>query len=269
MDGRTTALCSSLNGVRKPADDEFWDTYYPPNHFSCRSTVRQSGGGSVTPDKDIEYPDIPKMFQTNLGKQGLIFPPGHAYYTDLPKKYDDCFGTANYERDNLHTGKGAVYESGLAYTPPAKIETAGQKEQAHYNIAEHLDKQKVAKAVANYFNDNTFLTPNLAYNDWRYPFYFNGAPTWGRCPDFKIGNDFWEMKSYRGTYSDTKIANIFRDVANKKQAKNIIVRITDDVNIKSVENKIRGNIKGKGLNNWIDKVIVVDKNMDVIPVPLK
>ena len=96
MDNLTSALCSSLNGVVKPVNDPFWDIYYPPNHFRCRSTVKQRYSGAVTPSSSINYPDIPKMFQTNLAKDGLIFPKGSSYYKGLPA---DITGTKALRND--------------------------------------------------------------------------------------------------------------------------------------------------------------------------
>lgn len=85
MDTHTSELCSSLNGVKKPVDDEFWNTYYPPNHFNCRSTVRQLNEGEETPTSKIVYPEkMPAMFKTNLAKQGLVFPKSHPYYDGCP-----------------------------------------------------------------------------------------------------------------------------------------------------------------------------------------
>lgn len=48
-DGRTSEVCRRLDGTILPHDDEFWDTYYPPNHFNCRGqvltlTARQADG---------------------------------------------------------------------------------------------------------------------------------------------------------------------------------------------------------------------------------
>ena len=87
MDGRTSPICTSLNGVIKPVDDPFWSTYYPPNHFNCRSTVRQRSDGRTTPDDKIEHPEnVPAMFKTNLAKSGLAFPPTHPYYEGLPRE---------------------------------------------------------------------------------------------------------------------------------------------------------------------------------------
>ena len=39
MDGRVTDICAGLDGKIYLADDPIWDTIWPPNHFSCRSTV--------------------------------------------------------------------------------------------------------------------------------------------------------------------------------------------------------------------------------------
>lgn len=86
MDNRTTELCKSLNRVIRPVDDPFWDAYYPPNHFNCRSGVRQIRDGEITKDENIDYPDLPKMFLTNVGKTGLAFPSGSAYYIGLPRE---------------------------------------------------------------------------------------------------------------------------------------------------------------------------------------
>ena len=84
IDGQTTALCASLHGTRLPASSSFWNKYYPPNHWRCRSTVRIVYGGSITPAGEIPGADIPPMFQTNLGKAGLIFPAAHPYFKDIP-----------------------------------------------------------------------------------------------------------------------------------------------------------------------------------------
>lgn len=85
MDGKTTQICSSLDGVILPIEHAFWQTYYPPNHFNCRSTVRQLSKGRITPDDEIEYPEnMPDLFKVNLGERSLIFPADHPYYTDIP-----------------------------------------------------------------------------------------------------------------------------------------------------------------------------------------
>lgn len=39
LDDGTTELCRHLDNIVKAKTDEFWQTYYPPNHHKCRSTV--------------------------------------------------------------------------------------------------------------------------------------------------------------------------------------------------------------------------------------
>ena len=39
VDGRETALCRMLDGKIYRLDSPFWEIYYPPNHFKCRSRV--------------------------------------------------------------------------------------------------------------------------------------------------------------------------------------------------------------------------------------
>lgn len=85
MDGRTSVTCIKLDGVVRPANDGFWKTWYPPNHWGCRSDVLQNADDTVTPLDSIIYPDnIPDMFKRNLAAEGLAFPEGHPYYTDNP-----------------------------------------------------------------------------------------------------------------------------------------------------------------------------------------
>lgn len=85
LDGRTSPICKSLDGVIKPVSDPFWNIYYPPNHFGCRSDVRALPFGTITPSQDIVYPDkIHPMFKTNMAATGVVFPKDHPYFNGLP-----------------------------------------------------------------------------------------------------------------------------------------------------------------------------------------
>lgn len=53
MDGRTRPAHRALNGRTFRHDDPFWDSFYPPNGFKCRCSVRAFG------DADIEARGIP------------------------------------------------------------------------------------------------------------------------------------------------------------------------------------------------------------------
>ncbi|MGR6858884.1 phage head morphogenesis protein [Aliivibrio salmonicida] len=51
MDSGTTELCRHLDDVVKLKYDDFWLTYYPPNHYNCR--------GTVSPMSEKQYKSLP------------------------------------------------------------------------------------------------------------------------------------------------------------------------------------------------------------------
>jgi SPP1 gp7 family putative phage head morphogenesis protein len=84
-DDRVREEHAELDGIIRRIDDEFWDTYYPPNGYNCRCDVIQLPGEAT--EADIEkytLPVLDPIFATNLAKTGVIFPTDHPYYTDLP-----------------------------------------------------------------------------------------------------------------------------------------------------------------------------------------
>lgn len=86
-DGKVRDSHQALDGTKKPVDDPFWNVYYPPNGWNCRCDVIQMIGTNITPTSDDAVPQVvAPMFQTNLAKQGLIFPKEHPYFDGVPKR---------------------------------------------------------------------------------------------------------------------------------------------------------------------------------------
>lgn len=86
LDTQTSPICRPLDGVIKSVEDPFWDVYYPPNHYRCRSGARQLRTGRITPDHQVVHPEkgIPDMFKTNMAKTGVLFPSEHPYFIGAP-----------------------------------------------------------------------------------------------------------------------------------------------------------------------------------------
>jgi len=63
IDSRTSTVCRNLNGAIRPADDSWWATRYPPNHFNCRASVRSltaaqaAARGGVTETPTLQEAD--------------------------------------------------------------------------------------------------------------------------------------------------------------------------------------------------------------------
>jgi len=58
LDGRTTEICSELDGMVRLADDPAWDKFWPPNHFNCRSTVIPINKYDFTQDMITDVPNV-------------------------------------------------------------------------------------------------------------------------------------------------------------------------------------------------------------------
>ena len=80
LDSHSSHICPPLDGITLPVNHVFWQTKTPPNHFNCRSTVRQLPIGTVTPDSKIPAVDVQPMFNKNLAAERVIFPTDHPYF---------------------------------------------------------------------------------------------------------------------------------------------------------------------------------------------
>lgn len=80
-DDRVREAHDKLNGIVKPVDDPFWDSYYPPNGWRCRCSVKPTNE-AVTDHKPGIEPD--KGFAHNVGKTGNLFSADHPY-NSIPK----------------------------------------------------------------------------------------------------------------------------------------------------------------------------------------
>ncbi len=93
-DGRVREEHAAMHGITLPADDLFWDKYYPPNGWRCRCTAVEVNKGKfpVSDSKEAERigdkatthldrfgNNKDKIFRFNPGKEGKVFPPKHPY----------------------------------------------------------------------------------------------------------------------------------------------------------------------------------------------
>lgn len=80
-----------LDGVIRPVEDAFWNTFYPPWSWRCRCTTKKLEEGDITTimNRIVVLPKIKKFFQNNVGKTGKIFNGFHPYFKEVPDRYKD------------------------------------------------------------------------------------------------------------------------------------------------------------------------------------
>lgn len=104
MDANTSAICSSLEGITLPVGHPFWNTNAPLNHFRCRcrfkqisiyQDVRRTDRRTLEKTEDFIKPIRNKVFNMNPGKDKVVFPKEHPYFT--VEKKDKAFAKRNFD----------------------------------------------------------------------------------------------------------------------------------------------------------------------------
>lgn len=93
-DSRVRPEHAALDGIIKPVNDPFWNTYSPPISYRCRCLLIQLEEGNVTLDTDIDFKeakkDIPEVFINNPSKSGMLFKESgkykHPYFKGATKE---------------------------------------------------------------------------------------------------------------------------------------------------------------------------------------
>lgn len=251
-DDRVRQSHKALDNIVRSITDSFWNIYYPPNDWGCRCDV-QAEDGEVTDLEDKNLPILKPLFKTNLAKSGVLYPDGHPY---LQKSTEAVlsFSEANYKRDNIRIGKGAVYESGLALDP-TKLKDAR-------HLKDYYNKIEMADVLANYLDNEVYVTPeSLNKKDWRYKYFFDNVPVEGKKPDYKIGNDFWELEGYEGRFKPSKIKDMIE--SGVKQSDKVVLKVRADINERSARKQINDYMnRPKAVKP--SRVILIDRDNNIL-----
>lgn len=104
QDGSVRPEHAILDGIKRPVDDPWWLTYYPPNAFNCRCTVVQSTCGNNTPDAKTyaagKAAKVAPLFKTNSGATKAIFSTTHPYFKAANGKLHELDAVKNYGMKN-------------------------------------------------------------------------------------------------------------------------------------------------------------------------
>lgn len=221
MDSHTSDICRPLHGLRVKVTDPILNTYYPPNHFFCRTTVRLHHDGPVTPANKMDLPDIPPMFRVNLAKQKLIFPAGHSYWMGTPNE------VIREAVDMAPINSWVPVENGTVLIH-SKVDTEAKDFSEVMEVArDFAAKGKKVQVMPT--------LPDAA--DPLYQQLFKGAKA-NKCPDLLVnGKTFIEVKAPKATSSN----NIRHAIAHASgQADHVVILLPEKMEWNTMKRIAKG-----------------------------
>lgn len=221
LDSHSSKICPPLNKVTLPVDDVFWTIYFPPNHFNCRSTVRQLRKGTVTPEKDIQYPEsMSKLFKGNVGIDGGIFSDEHPYYE----------GTAPHVINNATLYMPADEQQLIQYEAADGTQVAANRKTLIEDKPDLADLQKVAEVLAD-AGKAVEILPEIHAAETELRAELLPGATEGKNPDLLVtpakgAADYVEIKKPSDPITREKIQQLVAKAV--KQADRVIVLLDEE-----------------------------------------
>lgn len=217
-----------LHNVTRPADDTFWNNYFPPNGWRCRCNVVQVRKGKFpeTPPDDAlkagekattqinkKGENRAAIFRFNPGKQKIIFPSHHPY-----RKVQEQVSAIVVTLAAKHANSYQVI----------KEYRNGGKLSVHNLVNKKRTDYKDVEQAAVYFareGGKVEITPKIKH--YQNPLYENiygslkGTPYERKCPDFRVNDLFYEVEGFKGMPSKKKLSAMLS--RGLKQSSRIII----------------------------------------------
>jgi SPP1 gp7 family putative phage head morphogenesis protein len=229
---------AALDGIVRKIADAFWKKYFPPNGWRCRCSANQLSTSFAKETDQVPDIKIPKMFQTNLADNGLVFPKDHPYYEGTPLKI---------LRQAIQT-----LPDDVAYKNVYASENGSVKMHMLHNINEQYMNTAISKALAD-SGYKVKLLPVLGQSDdkIRKIIYKTDQFIKGKNPDALVNNKLFEFKHIANANYKSIQRNLWKA---SKQAENIHIKLDQELSLENIERPVNGIFnQSKSIKQvWID-----------------
>ena len=244
-DERTRETHRAWDGLTLPVEHAFWQTHLPPNDWGCRCYVEPTAG-PVTEGVRTEEVPIKEAFANNPALSGEIFPiiPYAKGMSEKVVKEVEKQVEKRLEKlgENYIEKVIKEYPNGGKIIISNLVNTEGSDYERVYNCCDFFAKQGKETTILPRFNSplRNELYQQL-YAD------LQGTPYWGKCPDFKVGNKFYEHEGFLGDANTLSFKEAFKKATHMlgkgiKQSDKVIIDYTPcDYNsvIRTIEERIK------------------------------
>lgn len=249
-DSRQTELCRSLTQppVRRPYGDEFWQRYWPPLHFSCRTTVRAIYDPAELEEEPIT--NIPNGIEDHRAKGFGTYPiDSDTWWDELPsmKRRAVAYGVQGeiekVRKELLNKTKklaSKLYPDEIWEEKSKNIFVAKKREPKNKNQKKDFEKEFEMAKIASDNGHVIYMLPEI-------------SP--GKNPDVIMDGVLTEFKEIVG--GEKAVGKRFNEA--RKQGKNIFLNIKSSLTVDDVWRKINGELKGKNITEGIVYVFINNK----------
>ena len=244
-DERTRETHRAWDELTLPVEHEFWKTHLPPNDWGCRCYVEPTAG-PVTEGVHTEDIPIKEAFANNPALSGEIFPVIPYALGMAPIIINEV--ERQVERRMERLGENYIervikeYPNGGKITISNLIDTEASDYQRVYSCCDFFAQQGYETTILPRFNSplNDVLYRRLFAN-------LEGTPYWGKCPDFKVGNKFYEHEGFLGDANTLSFKEAFKKATHMlgkgiKQSDKVVIDYTPcdyDSVIRTIEERIK------------------------------
>ena len=244
-DERTRETHRAWDGLTLPVEHSFWKTHLPPNDWGCRCYVEPTAN-PVTEGVRTEDISIKESFANNPALSGEIFPviPYTKGMSEKAVKEVEKQVEKRLEKlgENYIEKVVKEYPNGGKITISNLVNTEGSDYERVYNCCDFFAKQGKETTILPRFNSplKNELYQQL-YAD------LQGTPYWGKCPDFKVGNKFYEHEGFLGDANTLSFKEAFKKATHMlgkgiKQSDKVVIDYTPcdyDSVIRTIEERIK------------------------------
>jgi hypothetical protein len=263
-------------GIIRPINDPFWNDHRPGDRWGCKCGLRATDKkvtpmGNIPAGGDMDKPS--PGLDSNPGKDGIMFNDTHPYFPPncaactLPGKREFFNAGKKNQKDCYHCLKtaellknaGVETPEALKYITYKKYKNGGEV-WIHPDVNRKGSDYKQLITIANLLAKEgklVKLTPAVHFKSEAYAQIYGllaNTPYYRKCPDLKIGNDFYEFESYMPPFKRSKISNMLSN--GLKQSDKIIINNTKGASDRHLKRLIfeRAN---RGIN--VDEVWVYER----------
>lgn len=246
-------------GTVLPIDHPFWSSHRPGDRWNCKCSLAATDEPATpSPEEgDIPLSSAPQRgLRDNPGKSGNLFGLSHPYFPSdcsacpFNSGFKNRLGSLfhNRKKDCSHCArinKALPKVDASSFVQKNKYANGGElmihqqvdKTKADYktivNIAQHFAKAgKVVK-----------ITPSVHRKSEEYKQIYApliGSKYEGKCPDFKVGDKFYEFESFVRPWNKRKVRSMLSH--GMKQSPYIVIDNTKGCSTRYIHNMIRARI---------------------------